>query len=74
MTLIRWEPFRELDDLFTRYSPLFGRQAAGRLACATGEDAEGRSWTPVANISETEGEYLIKADKCDEAIPLLTAG
>jgi HSP20 family protein len=62
MTLIRWEPFRELDDLFTRYSPFFGRQAAGRLACATGEDAEGRAWTPVANISETENEYLIKAE------------
>jgi HSP20 family protein len=62
MTLIRWAPFREFDDLFTRYSPFFGRHSAGRTACAAGEGAEGRAWTPVANVSETESEYLIKAE------------
>ena len=24
MTLIRWTPFRELDDIFARYSPFLG--------------------------------------------------
>ena len=57
MTLIRWEPFRELDDIFSRYSPLFGR-STGR-ALAGGEDA---GWAPAANISETDTEYLIKAE------------
>jgi HSP20 family protein len=57
MTLIRWEPFRELDDIFSRYSPLFGRNT-GR-ALAGGEDA---AWAPAANISETDTEYLIKAE------------
>lgn len=56
MTLIRWEPFRELDDIFSRYSPLFGR--TGR-AVARQEDA---AWAPAANISETDAEYLIKAE------------
>ncbi|HEU4517447.1 MAG TPA: Hsp20/alpha crystallin family protein [Steroidobacteraceae bacterium] len=56
MTLIRWEPFRELDDIFSRYSPLFGH--TGRAA-ARQEDA---AWAPAANISETETEYLIKAE------------
>ncbi len=60
MTLIRWEPFRELDDVFTRYSPLFGRLAAARQG-ATDEGAS-PSWTPIANISETETDYLIKAE------------
>jgi len=59
MTLIRWEPIRELDDIFARYSPFFGRLAAGRLAT---EQAEAPAWTPVANISETDGEYLIKTE------------
>jgi HSP20 family protein len=59
MTLIRWEPFRELDDVFARYSPFFGRLAAERRAA--GEEGEA-AWTPAANISETETEYLIKAE------------
>jgi HSP20 family protein len=59
MTLIRWEPFRELDDMFARYSPFFGRLAAQRAGAAEERDA---AWTPAANISETETEYLIKAE------------
>lgn len=62
MTLIRWEPFRELDDIFTRYNPFFGRLPAGRLASAPAEQTEMPVWTPIANISETETEYLIKAE------------
>ncbi len=62
MTLIRWEPFRELDDIFARYNPFFGRLPGGRLTAATGEQADAAVWTPVANISETENEYLIKAE------------
>ena len=60
MTLIRWEPFRELDDVFARYSPFFGRLAAARASSA--EEGATAAWTPVANISETETDYLIKAE------------
>ena len=60
MTLIRWEPFRELDEIFARYSPLFGRLAGTRQVSADESDAP--AWTPLANISETETEYLIKAE------------
>ena len=62
MTLIRWEPLREMDDFFARYSPFFGRLPGGRAAVAAGEQPETAVWTPVANISETENEYLIKAE------------
>ena len=60
MTLIRWEPFRELDDVFTRYSPFFGRLAAARQAAA--DEAEAPAWMPVANISETDSEYFVKVE------------
>ncbi|MGH8205109.1 MAG: Hsp20/alpha crystallin family protein, partial [Steroidobacteraceae bacterium] len=60
MTLIRWEPFRELEDVFSSYSPFFGRLAAARQGAA--EEGEATTWTPAANISETETEYLIKAE------------
>jgi HSP20 family protein len=56
MTLIRWEPFRELDDVFARFSPLFGRVSD------RGTNGADAPWTPAANISETESEYLIKAE------------
>jgi HSP20 family protein len=60
MTLIRWTPFRELDDLFTRYNPLFGRLA--HTGTGTVDEGDAASWTPLANISETETDYLIKAE------------
>lgn len=53
MSIIRWEPFQEMDDLLRRLSPFVGRSA---LRQQTGE------WSPVANISETDKEYLIKAE------------
>ncbi|HEY5559592.1 MAG TPA: Hsp20/alpha crystallin family protein [Steroidobacteraceae bacterium] len=62
MTLIRWEPFRELDDIFARYNPFLSRLPAGRLATAVEQTDAESTWTPVANISETEAEYLIKAE------------
>lgn len=55
MNIIRWEPFREMEDLFRHYSPFVGR-ALRR------EGGEVMGWTPVANISETDKEYLIKAE------------
>lgn len=52
MSLIRWEPFREMDDLFRRYAGLGIRLLR----------SENGDWTPAANISETDKEYLIKAE------------
>ena len=63
MTLIRWEPLRELDDIFSRYSPFLGRLANARQAAT--EEGDVPTWTPLANISETESEYLIKAELPD---------
>jgi HSP20 family protein len=44
-----------MDELFRHYSPLFGRSALR----GNGERSE---WSPAANISETDKEYLIKAE------------
>ena len=60
MTLIRWEPLREIDDLFARYNPFFGWLAAARQGGV--EEGDAQAWTPVANISETEDAYFIKAE------------
>lgn len=58
MTLVNWSPLRELDDIFERYNRLHRRS----LPAASGETADVVQWRPVANISETDKEYLIKAE------------
>lgn len=60
MALVSWSPFREMEDLFNQYNRLLGRQGAS----ASREDESGAvvEWRPVANISETDNEYLIRAE------------
>ena len=55
MSLIRWEPFGAMDDVLNRFPGWLGRSP--RLpAFETGKD-----WAPSVDISETDGEYLIRA-------------
>ena len=57
MSLIKWQPFGELDDAFSRLMPsLFSRSA--RMGIENGEKL---TWAPSADISETDAEYLIRA-------------
>ncbi|HLS82380.1 MAG TPA: Hsp20/alpha crystallin family protein [Steroidobacter sp.] len=56
MNITRWEPFREMEQMFRQYSPLFGRPSLWR------ESGDGAQWTPAADISETDKEFLIKAE------------
>jgi HSP20 family protein len=56
MTMLRWEPFREMQDALRRFSPSYLPDNGAR------DDASTRSWVPLANISESEKEYLIKCE------------
>ena len=54
MSIVRWEPLREFEDFFRRYSaPRY------RAAAETNGEVD---WTPVANITESGKEYVIKAE------------
>jgi HSP20 family protein len=58
MSLIKWQPFGEIDEAFNRLMPaLFGRN--GRI---TAENGGKLSWAPSADISETDQEFLIRAE------------
>ena len=57
MTLVKWSPFREFEDIFNRYNALPRRDLNSG---ETGDFAQ--HWRPVANISETAAEYIIKAE------------
>ncbi|HEX2494738.1 MAG TPA: Hsp20 family protein, partial [Steroidobacter sp.] len=53
-SLTRWEPFLKMEDFFRNASPFFGRALRRREG--------GTEWTPTADMSETEKEYLIKTE------------
>lgn len=59
MSLIRWEPFGDVDTLFRRlvHSTLTN---APRLA--VGDDGRKIDWAPTADISESDKEYVIRAE------------
>ncbi len=59
-TLTRWEPMGDLEE---RLSSLFGRAPARR---ANGrEELTLADWSPLADITEDDKEYLIKAELPD---------
>jgi HSP20 family protein len=62
-TLTRWEPLRELEDLQNRLSNVFGRAPVRRGDGR--EEITLADWSPLADITEDEKEYLIKAELPD---------
>ena len=58
MRVIKWEPLRDVDDVFDR----FFADAFRRFPRPGAEDRPALDWAPLADVSETEGEYLIKAE------------
>jgi HSP20 family protein len=58
MRVIKWEPFRDADDVFDR----FMADALRRWPRAQAESRAAYDWSPAADVTETEDEYLIKAD------------
>ena len=57
MTLAKWTPFRELDDVFDRYQQLMVGRSAQTKALDPGID-----WRPAADVIENDDEYVIKAE------------
>jgi HSP20 family protein len=55
MSLVRWNPFGELDEIF-------GRLPRGLLARQADFGLNGADWRPAANVAESDKEYTIKAD------------
>lgn len=57
MALIRWEPFGAMEDMFNR---MLSQRYAGQRGL--GESNGERELVPSADISETDKEYLIRAE------------
>ena len=60
MTLVRWDPFRELEDMSDRLNRMFTRPA---LPQTNGKETMVvTDWVPSVDVSETDGAYQIKAE------------
>lgn len=60
MAIVKWEPLREIEDMFDRYTRAMGSMGwpaqRGQELITTGD------WTPRVDISETDKEFAIKAE------------
>ena len=57
MTLIRWNPWREIEEMADRYTKAVGQaQTGSQEVVATGD------WAPRVDIAETENAFEIKAE------------
>ncbi|MCB1743962.1 MAG: Hsp20/alpha crystallin family protein [Gammaproteobacteria bacterium] len=56
MTLTRWNPFREMDDLMDQYTRNMRRMPATR------EQVTSADWSPYVDVIEDDKEYLIKVE------------
>jgi HSP20 family protein len=59
MSLVRWDPFSEFDTFFNRMMP---RAFSGWPRLPAGDGGSAVEWSPSADISETDKEYLIRAE------------
>ncbi len=56
MSIVRWDPFAEMQDMF---APMF--RSSGLLPRLSRDGDVTFEWSPSADISENEKEYLIRA-------------
>lgn len=61
MKITKWDPFQELEDVFSRYGKSLSWPGKGihQEVMATGD------WSPRVDIAETEKEFMIKAEVPD---------
>ena len=59
MSLVRWDPFADVESLFNRMMPRVSRGPHLSLEEGGGVTFE---WSPTADISETDKEFVVRAD------------
>jgi HSP20 family protein len=59
VTIVRWEPFRELSSLQTEMNRLFN---AAFDSTTQGNATAARRWTPAMDLLETEEQFVLRAD------------
>lgn len=60
MTVVRWDPFQDLEEMSDRLNRAFGRPTVQRERGK--ETMTVADWSPAVDISESEREYLIHVE------------
>jgi len=60
MNLVKWDPFKELEEVSNRLNRLFSRAPAHTES--NQEMLAMADWSPSVDISETDAAYLIKGE------------
>ena len=58
MTIVRWEPFRELSSLQSEMNRLFN----AAFDTSPGGNGGNRRWAPAMDLLETEDHFVLRAD------------
>lgn len=64
MTQLRWNPFREIEELFDRYTRALGGPSLAQLP-GSGADREALArpdWLPAVDIIEKKDSYVLKVE------------
>jgi HSP20 family protein len=62
MNIVKWSPFRDLEDMQSRLNRLFGEAP---MRSFEGDGVFFADWAPPVDVEETDKEYLIKAELPD---------
>ncbi|MBN2569965.1 MAG: Hsp20/alpha crystallin family protein [Deltaproteobacteria bacterium] len=57
MTLVKWDPWREIEDMFDRYTRAVGKPGVDQKQIGTEAD-----WAPRVDIHESEKDFVISAE------------
>jgi HSP20 family protein len=61
MTIVRWEPFRELNSLQSEMNRLFN-SVFDQPAVGGGNGSTLRRWMPAMDLAETDEHFVLRAD------------
>lgn len=62
MSIVRWDPFRELEDMSERLNRVFGRSGLARGESPAKDAMTVFDWSPTVDIAETPEEFQVKAE------------
>jgi HSP20 family protein len=63
MNIVRWDPFREFEDMSKSLARFFNQPGLRRTVDDDG--AFFADWAPAVDVQETDKEYIVKADLPD---------
>ncbi len=62
MSLVRWDPFRDMEEMAERVNRYFGHPVLARAGDSRKENLGIPDWVPVADVAESPTGYLVRVE------------